>query len=85
MQQVRESNRVEIEQIKIIQYLFDQQWQALKRYASENGVFLFGDMPIYIALDSVDAWAHPEILLIDKDGKPSCVSGVPPDYFSADG
>jgi len=85
MQQVRESNRVEIEQIKIIQFLFDQQWQALKRYASENGVFLFGDMPIYIALDSADAWAHPEILLIDKDGKPSCVSGVPPDYFSADG
>jgi len=42
-------------------------------------------MPIYIALDSAGAWAHPEILLIDKDGKPSHVSGVPPDYFSADG
>lgn len=85
MQNVRESNREEIEQIKIIQFLFDQQWQALKHYARENGVYLFGDMPIYIALDSADAWAHPEILLIDKDGKPSHISGVPPDYFSADG
>ena len=85
MQKVREDNREAIEHIKIIQFLFDQQWHALKRYANEHGVHLFGDMPIYIALDSADAWAHPEILLIDKDGKPSHVSGVPPDYFSADG
>ncbi len=85
MLKVREDNREAIEHIKIIQFLFDQQWHALKRYANENGVHLFGDMPIYIALDSADAWAHPEILLIDKDGKPSHVSGVPPDYFSADG
>jgi len=85
MQKVREDNREAIEHIKIIQFLFDQQWHALKRYANENGVHLFGDMPIYIALDSAGAWAHPEILLIDKDGKPSHVSGVPPDYFSADG
>jgi 4-alpha-glucanotransferase len=85
MQKERERNREAIEQIKIIQFLYDQQFQAMKRYASEKGVFLFGDMPIYIALDSSDAWAHPEILLIDKDGKPSYISGVPPDYFSADG
>jgi len=85
MQKVREDNREAIEHIKIIQFLFDQQWHALKRYANEYGVHLFGDMPIYIALDSADAWAHPEILLIDKDGRPSHVSGVPPDYFSADG
>ena len=85
MQKVREDNREAIEHIKIVQFLFDQQWHALKRYANDNGVHLFGDMPIYIALDSADAWAHPEILLIDKDGKPSHVSGVPPDYFSADG
>jgi len=85
MQQVRESNREAIEQIKIIQFMFDLQWRALKRYASEHQVYLFGDMPIYIALDSADAWAHPEILLIDEHGTPSQVSGVPPDYFSADG
>jgi 4-alpha-glucanotransferase len=85
MQKVRESYRTDIEHAKIIQFLFDRQWRSLKRYAKEKGVYLFGDMPIYIALDSADAWAHPEILLIDQDGKPSHVSGVPPDYFSADG
>ena len=46
---------------------------------------MFGDMPIYIALDCADAWAHPEMLLIDRDGRPSHVAGVPPDYFSEDG
>ena len=85
MRNMQESNREAIENIKIIQFLFDRQWQALKRHARENQVSLFGDMPIYIALDSSDAWAHPEILLIDEDGKPSHISGVPPDYFSADG
>jgi len=85
MQRLRYSNSEVIEQIKIIQFIFDLQWQALKRYARKHQVILFGDMPIYIALDSADAWAHPEILLIDDDGTPSHVSGVPPDYFSADG
>jgi 4-alpha-glucanotransferase len=85
MQKVREGNRDAIEHIKIIQFLFDQQWQALKKYANESRVQLFGDMPIYIALDSADAWAQPEILLIDQDGRPSHVAGVPPDYFSEDG
>jgi 4-alpha-glucanotransferase len=74
-----------VERIKVIQFLFDQQWRALKDCAGERGVKLFGDMPIYIALDSADAWAHPEILLIDEAGRPSFVAGVPPDYFSADG
>ncbi len=70
---------------KIIQFLFNHQWQRLRCYANENGVRLFGDMPIYIALDSADAWAHPEILKIDLDGRPDAVAGVPPDYFSKDG
>ena len=85
IQKLRESRRAAIERIKVIQFLFDQQWRQLKKYAHENDVKLFGDMPIYIALDSADAWAHPEILLIDRDGKPSHVAGVPPDYFSSDG
>jgi 4-alpha-glucanotransferase len=85
MRALEESNRVAIEHIKIIQFLFDEQWKTLKCYASENRVHLFGDMPIYIALDSADAWAHPEILLVDANGRPSHVAGVPPDYFSADG
>jgi len=85
MQQVQKSRHAEIEQVKIIQFLFDQQWRKLRQYAHDKGISLFGDMPIYIALDSSDAWAHPEILMIDKSGRPSHVAGVPPDYFSADG
>ncbi len=75
----------QIAAIKIIQFLFFYQWQALRRYANERGVRLLGDMPIYIALDSADAWAHPEILRVDDEGRPSFVAGVPPDYFSEDG
>ena len=75
----------QIRAIKIIQYLFFRQWWALRDYAHENGVVLFGDMPICIALDSSDAWANREILRIDEDGRPDFVAGVPPDYFSADG
>ncbi len=67
------------------QFLFYRQWDALRRYANAAGVTLFGDMPIYIALDSADAWASREILRLDDDGRPSHVAGVPPDYFSADG
>ena len=79
------SNASNIEAIKIIQYLFYRQWRELRDYARAKDVQLFGDMPIYIALDSSDAWANRELLRIDDDGKPDCVAGVPPDYFSADG
>ena len=74
-----------IEAIKIIQFFFFHQWRRLRDYANESGIRLFGDMPIYIALDSADAWANRDILLIDDDGRPSHVAGVPPDYFSNDG
>ena len=74
-----------IRAIKIIQYLFFRQWWMLRDYAHANGVTLFGDMPIYIALDSADAWANRNILRLDEDGSPDCVAGVPPDYFSEDG
>jgi 4-alpha-glucanotransferase len=79
------SNANSIAAIKIIQFLFYRQWQELRDYARAKDVQLFGDMPIYIALDSADAWANREILRIDDDGRPDCVAGVPPDYFSADG
>jgi 4-alpha-glucanotransferase len=82
---VRDEFHATIERSRITQFLFDRQWRALKAYASERGICLFGDMPIYIALDSADAWAHPEMLLLDRDGRPSAVAGVPPDYFSEDG
>ena len=81
--EVQEAER--IRSLKIIQYLFFRQWIRLRDYAHERGVTLFGDMPIYIALDSADAWANRSILRIDEDGKPDSVAGVPPDYFSEDG
>lgn len=75
----------EIEKVKIIQFLFYRQWRRLREYAGERGVLLFGDIPIYISLDSSDAWTNREILSLDRAGKPTHVAGVPPDYFSEDG
>lgn len=85
LQQVRNDSRRQMDQIKILQFLFHQQAKALHSRAREQGITLFSDMPIYIALDSADAWASPELLRIDKNGQPSHVAGVPPDYFSEDG
>ena len=85
LRQLEKSAGREIELIKIIQFLFHYQWQRLREHAREKGVCLFGDMPIYIALDSSDAWANRDILQLDEEGRPSHVAGVPPDYFSADG
>lgn len=68
-----------------VQMLFFQQWDALKRYAGENGVRLMGDVPIYTSMDSADVWAHPDNFQLDSRGRPTGVAGVPPDYFSADG
>ena len=81
--EIQEADR--IRSLKIIQYLFFRQWSRLRDYAHERGITLFGDMPIYIALDSADAWANRHILRIDRDGRPDSVAGVPPDYFSEDG
>ena len=85
LQRVRNQHHDAIEHTQITQFLFWKQWQELRAAANRKGICLFGDMPIYIALDSADAWAHPEMLLIDRDGRPSQVAGVPPDYFSEDG
>ncbi len=75
----------EVEAIKVAQFLFAKQWEQLSNYAQSKGICLFGDMPIYVSLDSADAWSHPESLLLSKEGIPSQVAGVPPDYFSEDG
>ncbi|WP_423910900.1 4-alpha-glucanotransferase [Candidatus Spongiihabitans sp.] len=82
---IRASSAKAIERIKIIQFLFDQQWRALRACATQNNIRLFADMPIYIALDSADAWARPEYLRIDHNCQPTHVAGTPPDYFSEDG
>jgi len=85
LEKLKNDYRADIEKVKVIQFLFDHQWSQLRSHAEENGICLFGDMPIYIALDSADAWAHPQLLMLSADGEPSFVAGVPPDYFSEDG
>ena len=67
------------------QFLFFRQWKALRAYAHEKGIRILGDMALYVALDSADVWAEPENFLLDEDGFPSEVAGVPPDAFTDDG
>lgn len=68
-----------------LQFLFFRQWAALKTYANIKGIKIVGDIPIFVSMDSADVWAHPELFLLDSDGYPTVVAGVPPDYFSATG
>ncbi len=70
---------------KYQQYHFYRQWSALKKYCHYREVRLIGDMPIFVALDSAEVWSHPELFLLDENGQPTVVAGVPPDYFSRTG
>jgi 4-alpha-glucanotransferase len=67
------------------QYLFELQWTALKAYANERGVYLFGDLPFYVDRNSVEVWWERHLFALDASGEPVAVAGVPPDYFNADG
>lgn len=75
----------EIQYQIFLQYLFYKQWMALKEYANKKNVRIMGDIPIYVGVDSLDVWGCREDFLLDAEGKPSFVAGVPPDYFSATG
>ena len=81
----RELLREDVELFTYIQFLFFRQWSALKRYINGLGIRIIGDIPIYVAMDSSDVWSEPENFQLDENKKPIEVSGVPPDYFSADG
>ena len=83
--EARQSLEDELDYIRYEQYLFFSQWWALKRYANERGIQLFGDVPIFVAHDSAEVWAHPEDFHLDEWGHPTVVAGVPPDYFSETG
>jgi 4-alpha-glucanotransferase len=67
------------------QWLFFRQWNTLKAHAEENGVLIIGDIPIFVAHDSSDVWAHTDLFFMDRRGNPTVVAGVPPDYFSETG
>ena len=70
---------------RFIEYTFFMQWANIKKYANNRGISIIGDIPIYVAWDSADVWAHPDQFQLDENYAPSCVAGVPPDYFSAEG
>lgn len=75
----------DIEFHQYMQFKFFEQWYALKSYANERGIRIIGDIPIYVALDSADTWAHPELFQLDAQNIPYAVAGCPPDGFSANG
>ncbi|NOY61952.1 MAG: 4-alpha-glucanotransferase [Gammaproteobacteria bacterium] len=83
--EIKEQLADELEQVRFEQYVFFRQWHALKQFANERGVSLFGDMPIFVAYDSADVWTHRNCFELDEEGRPRVVAGVPPDYFSATG
>lgn len=85
MKQVAREFKAEILREKYIQFRFYEQWNRLHRYAKKNGVQIIGDVPIYTSHDSADVWAARHLFKLTKSGSPLKVSGVPPDYFSADG
>lgn len=68
-----------------VQYLFYKQWYSLKSYANENGIKIIGDIPMYVAEDSADSWAHSEILMLNDDKTPTKVAGCPPDSYALKG
>ena len=75
----------EIEFNKFCQFKFFEQWFALRKYAEEKGIEIIGDIPLYVALDSVDVWANKEEFQLDENGNPINIAGCPPDAFSEDG
>ncbi len=83
--QARRQLASSVARYRFAQFLFFHQWQALIRHAHGRGVHIIGDMPIFVAHDSADVWAHPHLFYLDENGQPTVVAGVPPDYFSPTG
>ena len=81
----RKKLKKQIEACKKQQYTFFAQWDALRAYAAEKGISIVGDLPIYVAPDGVDTWAHREDFQLDEQGRLRSRAGCPPDYFSPDG
>ena len=85
MDYYREELYFDIEFHQYMQFKFYEQWMQLKTYANKKGVQIIGDIPIYVAMDSADTWAHPELFQLDEENVPVAVAGCPPDGFSATG
>jgi 4-alpha-glucanotransferase len=74
-----------VERFSFYQFVFFRQWMSLRDHAHHRGLHIIGDAPIFVAYDSADVWAHPELFYLDESGQPTVVAGVPPDYFSPTG
>lgn len=74
-----------VQEVRLEQWVFALQWARLREYAAARGVLLFGDLPIFVSLDSADVWAARSLFQLDEEGRPITVTGCPPDYFAADG
>jgi 4-alpha-glucanotransferase len=85
LKKVHQDEQEQISRIKFYQYIFFEQWFTLKKYCTDNGISVIGDVPIYVSYDSMDVWSNPHIFKLDENREPYAVSGVPPDYFSATG
>ncbi|HZW79043.1 MAG TPA: 4-alpha-glucanotransferase [Candidatus Deferrimicrobiaceae bacterium] len=85
LEECRQKLAPEISVHKFAQFEFFRQWQKLKLHCQSRGICIMGDIPIYVAHDSADVWAHPELFRLDEYSRPTAVAGVPPDYFSATG
>jgi 4-alpha-glucanotransferase len=85
LQEVKKKYDSQIDKVKFMQYLFYKHWQSLRTYCQKKGIFLFGDLAIYVTFDSADVWANPGLFKLTRERKPAFVSGVPPDYFSKTG
>ena len=83
--EARESHRDAVDFERFLQWTAFRHWGMVRRAAQERGIRILGDLPIYVAYDSADVWAHPELFQLDDQLKPTMVAGVPPDYFSEDG
>jgi 4-alpha-glucanotransferase len=85
LKSARKELEEKVNMVRFLQYVFCNQWRALKRYGNDKGIQIMGDIPIYVEHDSVDVWMHPEIFKLDDEKRPYAVAGVPPDYFSETG
>ncbi|NJN15653.1 MAG: 4-alpha-glucanotransferase [Oscillochloris sp.] len=85
LDQARRDYAQVIAEEQYLQFLFFHQWMPLKQYANERRISIIGDAPIFVAYDSVDVWANPDLFFLDEIGNPTVVAGVPPDYFSVTG
>ena len=85
LKQAEEKYSTAIQRQEFRQFIFHRQWDALRNYAYHKNIRIIGDIPIFVAHDSAEVWAHPELFTLDDQGNPTFVAGVPPDYFSKTG